>query len=162
MFKILIMECEESMIWIVLFIILGLDQWSKYFISNTYSYLESVPIIPKIFHLTYVRNYGAAFGILQNRRELFLVITFVVIGIVIYFFKQLPKDWMSKLALGLALGGTIGNLLDRLRFGYVVDFFDFQIWPVFNVADSAIVIGMSLFAIKILLSEKKAGEMEDV
>ncbi len=155
------------MIWIILFITLGLDQWSKYYVSHTFHYLESIPIIPKVFHLTYVKNFGAAFGILQNRRELFVVITFIVIGIVIYFFKQLPKDWISKLALGLALSGAIGNLIDRVRLGYVVDFFDFQVWPVFNIADSAIVIGMSIFALKIFLSEQKkedteTGEMEDV
>ncbi|AZR73014.1 signal peptidase II [Anoxybacter fermentans] len=134
------------MIWIVILLTFAVDQLTKYLVSHNFHYLESIPIIPKIFYLTYVHNYGAAFGILQGRRELFILVAIVVLAFIIYFYKQLPKDRISRLALGLALGGTIGNLVDRLRLGYVIDFFDFQVWPIFNIADSAIVIGMALFA----------------
>lgn len=151
--------------WVVMVATFILDQLTKYYVSHTFEYLESVPVLPNIFHLTYVHNFGAAFSILQNKQGFLILISILVIGAVIYFYQQLPKDWVSRLALGLALGGTFGNLLDRVRFGYVIDFFDFQIWPVFNIADSAIVVGMILFAIKILLmneEENETGEIEDV
>lgn len=142
------------MIWIIAISILILDQLTKYLIVANFDYLQSVPVIKDIFHLTLVHNYGAAFGILQNQRILFIAIALLVLGVIIYFYRQLPSDWISKLAIGLAIGGTIGNLIDRVRLGYVIDFFDFRIWPVFNIADSAIVVGMLLLAWKIIITDE--------
>jgi signal peptidase II len=151
------------MIWIVMIVTVIVDQLSKYYVSHTFQYLESVTVVPKLFKLTYVHNYGAAFGILQHQRWLFIVVSVLVIGLVLYFYRQLPKDWLTKLAIGLVLGGTIGNnLLDRLRLGYVVDFFELPYWPVFNVADSAIVVGMIIIAWKIVFTGQNTGEIEDV
>ena len=150
------------MIWLIMGLVFALDQLTKYYISHTFNYLQSIPIIPEFFHFTYVQNYGAAFGILQNRRPVFIFVSVLVIGFLIYFYNQLPKDWISKVALGMAIGGMLGNLLDRIRLGYVIDFLDFRFWPVFNVADSAIVLGMIFLAWKILITEKKNGEVENV
>lgn len=150
------------MVWFIFFITVIIDQISKYYISSTFEYLQSVPVIPNLFRLTYVHNYGAAFGILQNRRGLFIFVSIVVFALVFYFYKQLPKDWISKMAIGLALGGTVGNLIDRVFLGYVIDFFELPYWPVFNVADSAIVVGMLLLAWKILFPGQTTGEMENV
>lgn len=151
-----------QLVGLVLVVVLALDQWSKYYISHTFDYLEAHQVIPKFFRIVYVHNRGAAFGILQNKRWFFVVVGFFVIGLVIYFYRELPKDWLTKLAIGLALGGTIGNLIDRIRWGYVVDFLEVPYWPVFNVADSAIVVGMILLAWKILFTGQQTGEVEDV
>ncbi len=149
------------MTWIIMLGIFVIDQISKYYVVQNLHYLESTPVIPNIFHLTYVHNYGAAFGILQNKRVFFIVISVLVITVFLYFYRHLPKDWMTKIAVGMALGGTIGNLFDRLRLGYVVDFFDFQIWPVFNIADSALVVGMILLAWRVLFTDEDAVEANE-
>jgi signal peptidase II len=112
---------------------------------------ESIPVIPNIFHLTYIENPGAAFGLLANQRIFFIVITIIILIAVIYFYRQLkPGQILLKIALGMVVGGAIGNLIDRLRIGTVTDFFDFRIWPVFNIADSAIVIGMIYISYQLL------------
>jgi signal peptidase II len=112
---------------------------------------ESIPVIPNIFHLTYIENPGAAFGLLANQRIFFIVITIIILIAVIYFYRQLkPGQILLKIALGMVVGGAIGNLIDRLRIGMVTDFFDFRIWPVFNIADSAIVIGMIYISYQLL------------
>lgn len=148
------------LIWVFAVLTFMVDQLTKYLVSNTFDYLQSLPVIPRIFHLTYVHNYGAAFGILQNRRGLFILVSATVIALIVYFYKQLPKGWLTQVAMGLVLGGTLGNLIDRLRLGYVIDFFDFRVWPVFNIADSAIVIGVIIFAWKIFFQKPKTGEIK--
>ncbi len=136
--------------------VLAIDQFSKYLVLKNFALGESLAIIEDIFHLTYVQNRGAAFGILQNQISFFVIITLVVIVLLIYFYRQLPLDSIiNKMALGLALGGTIGNFIDRVRLGYVVDFFDFRIWPVFNIADSAIVVAVIIFSYWILVIDTK-------
>ena len=92
---------------------------------------------------TYVENRGAAFGLLQEQTTFFILVGVTVIGVILYSFRQMPRpSIILTVALGLQLGGAIGNLIDRVRFGYVVDFMDLSVWPVFNVADSAIVCGV--------------------
>lgn len=108
---------------------------------------ESIPVVPGIFHITYVRNAGAAFGLFQHQTGLFVAVTAVVIALIVLYGRQAARGQpLLALALGLQLGGAVGNLVDRLRGGTVVDFLDFRVWPVFNLADSAIVIGGALFA----------------
>ncbi|WP_027340315.1 signal peptidase II [Halonatronum saccharophilum] len=144
------------MLIIITFILtLVLDQLTKYLILTNFVLHQSMPIIENIFHLTYVRNEGAAFGILQGQRTFFILVTMLVIGLLIYFYRQLPlNSFWNRLALGLALGGAIGNLIDRIRLGYVIDFFDFRVWPVFNIADSAIVIAVIIYSYWILFLEE--------
>jgi len=112
---------------------------------------ESLPLIPGFVYLTHIANSGAAFGILQNHRVLFFVAAAVVISLIIYFKRTLAKNNRAiNLFLGLVMGGAIGNLIDRIAVGAVTDFVDFRFWPVFNVADSAIVVGAVFLGVIVL------------
>jgi len=130
---------------IIVFIAIIIDQLSKYFAVKYLKPIGSFPIINNIFHFTYVENRGAAFGILQNRTLFFIVITVIVGTILIYSIVKIPGSTFYKFTLSMILGGAIGNLIDRVRLGYVVDFIDFKFFPaVFNLADSMIVVGAFL------------------
>ncbi len=148
------------MIFILSFAIVLLDQLSK---NAAIKYLKGAGshiIIPNFFRLTYVENFGAAFGILQNKKIFFIIITcVVVISLSFFLIKNYYKiNIFMRLGLGMLLGGTIGNFIDRVRFGYVVDFFSFRLFniyefPVFNIADIAIVIGTFIILILILFDK---------
>lgn len=136
-------------------LILILDQLTKLIIINTLELHQSLPVIEGVFHLTYVRNSGAAFGILAEQRIFFIIITLLLIGFLIFFYRQVKEQGLLiNIILGLILGGAVGNLIDRVRFGYVIDFFDFRIWPVFNIADTAIVIGIGFFIYWVLIIDE--------
>lgn len=138
------------MIALVVFLI---DQGTKWLIVKSMSIGESIPVWEGVFNLTSHRNRGAAFGILQNRRVFFIVVTIVIIfGIIWYMRKVMRDSKLLALALALILGGAVGNFYDRLLTGEVVDFFDFTLihYPIFNVADSAIVIGVGLFILDVI------------
>jgi len=116
---------------------------------------ESLPIIHNIFHLTYVQNTGAAFGLLRGARFFLIGISIAVfIAIIIYVWNRRPDNPWIQLALGSILGGSLSNLLDRLLRGYVIDYFDFRVWPVFNVADAMINIGVAAIVIHLLFQKK--------
>lgn len=133
-----------------------LDQFSKYIVVENMALGESVPIIEEVFHLTYILNPGAAFGMFAHNRLFFIAIAVIVIGIIIWARKEiLASPWEVKAGCGLFLGGAIGNLIDRARQGLVIDFFDFRIWPVFNIADIAICIGVGLIIWNLLKTELK-------
>lgn len=133
--------------------VLAADQATKW-LAQTYLTQQpdqSVSIAGDLLRLTYVANRGAAFGILQNQTVFFVVVGVAVVGVIVASYRYFPVDgYLLNLALGLQLGGAIGNLIDRLRHGFVVDFVDFAIWPVFNVADSSIVIGVGILALHLL------------
>lgn len=130
---------------IIVFIAIIIDQLSKYFVVKYLKHIGSFPIINNVFHFTYVENRGAAFGILQNRTLFFIIITVIVGTILIYSIVKIPGSTFYKFALSMILGGAVGNLIDRVRLGYVVDFIDFKFFPaVFNLADSMIVVGAFL------------------
>ena len=137
------------------------DQASKFFISRMLSLHESVPVIPGVFHLTLVHNRGAAFGILKNQLPLFI---FTSVFAMILIYSSLKRSSGSKktglndLALSLILAGAAGNLIDRLVFGYVIDFLDFCVWPVFNIADSAITIGAVLLGYSLFADSRSKKE----
>lgn len=133
-----------------------LDQFSKYIVVENMALGESIPIIEEVFHLTYILNPGAAFGMLAHNRLFFIAIAVVVIGIIIWARREiLASPWEVKAGCGLFLGGAIGNLIDRARQGLVIDFFDFRIWPVFNIADIAICIGVGMIIWNLLKTELK-------
>lgn len=137
--------------WITATIILLIDQGTKYIVKSTMSLYESIPVIPNIFHLTYIENPGAAFGLFANQRVFFVIITLIILVSIIYFYYKLKGNHLLlRIALGMVVGGAIGNLIDRLKMGVVTDFFDFRIWPVFNIADTAIVLGMIYIAYQLL------------
>lgn len=133
-----------------------LDQFSKYIVVENMALGESIPIIEEVFHLTYILNPGAAFGMFAHNRLFFIAIAVIVIGIIIWARREIlasPRE--VKAGCGLFLGGAIGNLIDRARQGLVIDFFDFRIWPVFNIADIAICIGVGLIIWNLLKTELK-------
>lgn len=133
-----------------------LDQFSKYIVVENMVLGESIPIIEEVFHLTYILNPGAAFGMFAHNRLFFIAIAVIVIGIIIWARREiLASPWEVKAGCGLFLGGAIGNLIDRARQGLVIDFFDFRIWPVFNIADIAICIGVGLIIWNLLKMELK-------
>lgn len=133
-----------------------LDQFSKYIVVENMALGESIPIIEEVFHLTYILNPGAAFGMFAHNRLFFIAIAVIVIGIIIWARREiLASPWEVKAGCGLVLGGAIGNLIDRARQGLVIDFFDFRIWPVFNIADIAICIGVGLIIWNLLKTELK-------
>lgn len=144
---------------IMAILIVAIDQWSKYVVQAGMTPGLSIPIIPNMFHITYILNPGAAFGLLENQRIFFIIVAAIMLLAAIYFYPRIPaKCFMLKSGLGLLAGGASGNLIDRIKTGYVVDFFDFRIWPVFNVADIAIVCGVFLIILAILRSSHKEDE----
>ena len=138
----------------ILLVIFG-DQWTKLLVLNHFDYGESLAVIREFFNLTYVRNTGAAFGFLAGsdptfRVPFFLVVPIIAMVVLGFLYRDLPKDarWRA-MALGLVSGGALGNLIDRVRLGYVVDFLDFHYksvyyFPAFNVADTAICVGVGI------------------
>ncbi|MBS3969494.1 MAG: signal peptidase II [Clostridia bacterium] len=140
-------------------VIVILDQLTKHLILTSMRPYESIPVIENVFHITFVRNPGAAFGILQNQITFFIVVTIIVIFLLVgVYWKLARKNIILTIGLSLQLGGAVGNLIDRIRFSYVVDFLDFRVWPVFNVADMAIVTGVILLAWQLLVwPEEQAG-----
>ena len=141
---------------LIIFAVVISDQLSKYYIAHTLVPQVSIPIIPQMFHITFILNSGAAFGILENQRLLFIIIAVLILAGVGYFYRKIPSEYAGfRFGLGLMAGGAIGNLIDRIVTGYVIDFFDFRIWPIFNVADIAIVCGVAIMVYTILFLKKE-------
>ena len=138
------------------FLVISVDRLTKILVMDKMQEGMSIPVIQGIFHFTYVLNPGAAFGMLPNNRSFFIALTVAVLVIAFVARKQILKEtaWI-KYGMALFLGGAIGNLLDRIETGFVVDFFDFIIWPVFNVADIAICVGVGMIIWSVLKSETK-------
>jgi signal peptidase II len=144
--------------------VLAADQLTKWLAQTYLTRMpdQSIPIVDDLIRLTYVANRGAAFGILQNQTLFFVVIGVGVIAVIVASYRYFPVNGvLLNLALGLQLGGAVGNLVDRIRNGYVVDFVDVALrragaggtpleWPVFNLADSAIVIGVGILAFHLM------------
>ena len=131
------------------------DQLSKYLVHLKLAAGESIPIIKNIFHITLVHNTGCAFGMFQHQAPILIGLSILVIVIVVILYRRvIGSQRIFRAAAGLLIGGASGNLIDRLRFGYVIDFLDFQIWPVFNIADSAITIGVALMLWKLGVAKK--------
>src|SRR5215470_11975117 len=139
------------------------DRWTKAWIQNRFDINESATVIDGFFNITYVRNTGVAFGIFSSisspaKSLLLSIFTACAAVIVIMYSVRSPvRNRLLQIALSLILGGALGNLFDRLAYGYVVDFLEFYIgsyhWPSFNIADSAISVGVALLAIEIIRSE---------
>lgn len=134
-----------------------IDQISKYLALNNLANIGSIPIIENIFHLTYVENRGAAFGMFQNNQIVFILIALVASIFGLYYLHKKKIPMVGRVGIILIIAGAIGNLIDRVRLGFVVDYFDFRfIWEyVFNVADIYVVVGTILLCIYILFIEGK-------
>lgn len=115
---------------------------------------ESIPVISNIFHFTLVYNTGIAFGLFSEHRSLLIIlISLSIFGLIVLFPALAGKKTPARIAFALILGGAVGNWIDRIRFEAVIDFLDFRVWPVFNLADSAITIGV-VFYLWIILREQ--------
>ncbi len=131
-----------------------LDQVSKLLVL-AYLYEDEVAIIKDVLHFTYVENRGMAFGLLADHRWIFLVASVVGIALVAFYLFKFTKRPVSRIALAMIVGGGIGNMIDRVRLGFVVDFidfcaFDFWVW-VFNIADAAVCVGAALFVLDLIV-----------
>ena len=144
----ILMNNKNKIMFSIAILIVILDQFTKFLIKNNLQSNESIPIIKNIFHLTYVANTGSAFGLFKGMNLFFILFSIIVIFVIFYYLKQIKKkDRLMLFSLGLLLGGTIGNLIDRIAYGSVIDFIDFRVWPVFNIADSAVTISVILLII---------------
>lgn len=130
------------------------DQLTKYIALKKLLPGESIPVIKSIFHLTLVFNKGGAFGVLMNATAFFIFISVLVIAAILIFLLRKKPEYTVTLALVFIMAGALSNLIDRLRFGCVVDFIDFRVWPVFNIADSAITIGTCWVIYKTIFNKK--------
>ena len=144
-------------------IIVLLDQFTKALIIGHVSFNQTIPVMRGFFNITHIHNPGGAFGLMANlspalRSIVFLFISSLAVGLIFYFYKKTPPNypWLAA-AFALIFGGAIGNLIDRLRFGFVIDFLDFYFgnlhWPAFNVADSAISVGIGIFVFHLLFKK---------
>ena len=136
------------------------DQLTKLYISSSMSYHQSIQVIEDFFHITYTHNIGAAFSLLEGQKWFFVLTAFVAcVGIVSYINKSKDVTKLSKFALVLIMGGAIGNMIDRVVYGYVIDFLDFYIFgydfPVFNFADCCITIGTGLLLLSLIFEKEK-------
>lgn len=132
-------------LWVLITLLVGSDQLTKLAIRTSFAPGHSLPLIPGMLHLTYVQNTGAAFGLFQGFTGAFVLISLgVAAWVALELIRHRHQAVLTQSALALVLGGAIGNLIDRLWLGYVIDFIDVRVWPVFNVADSAISVGVAL------------------
>lgn len=148
---------------VVAFFVMLIDQITKWLVVKKMYLGQSIPLIEGFFFLTSHRNAGAAFGILQGQRLFFILITIIVIIGLVYFLAKGNQKPLVSWALALILGGAIGNFIDRVSTGEVVDFFDVKInlgffyydYPIFNVADSALVVGVLIILVDTLMDSLK-------
>jgi signal peptidase II len=147
-----------------------LDQLTKYLVIKSFTLHETVTVIPGFFSLTYVRNPGAAFGILSGASGAWRTIFFITVSLaalaVIATLVRKTADRLPLIAFALIGGGAVGNLIDRVRFGEVVDFIEWYYrsyhWPTFNIADSAITVGVALLAVDMLFPGKQEEQGSEV
>ena len=146
---------KHKYFYLTLLITFLVDQLSKYLALIYLSKLSTFPILKNIFHLTLVKNKGAAFGLFHNQTS-FLIIVAILVFIIIFFFRSIfIHGRLSEVGIGLLLGGNLGNLFDRLTRGHVIDFFDMRVWPVFNISDIAIDIGVAFIIYEMFLGKNK-------
>lgn len=136
------------------------DRVTKIFFSKVLGLGESLPLVRGVFHMTLVHNTGIAFGLFKNQGVVFIIIPIIAVVLLVYniYYYRQSGETLSRIyiiAFSLILGGAIGNLIDRILYGYVIDFIDFRVWPVFNIADSAITIGAVVIAFKCIPLKKK-------
>ena len=159
------MKRKYWVLFLLCFWILFVDQWTKHTVEQRLALYQKVEVIQGFFNLVHVRNTGGAFGILGGEKGglgsfLFVAVSLIAIGSIFFLFVRLKEDERTlSLSFSLVLSGAIGNLIDRLRYGEVVDFLDFYLfsyhWPAFNIADSAICLGIGLMAFELFVRDRK-------
>ncbi|GFO53146.1 lipoprotein signal peptidase [Geomonas sp. Red276] len=157
------MKARYVILLVVSALVLIIDQVTKLYIDKSMVLHSSIPVIQNFFSITYLRNKGAAFGILANsafRLPFFILISVVAVIVIVVALGKLREDQkFAAISLSLIFSGALGNLIDRVRLGEVIDFLDahwyHHHWPAFNIADSAICVGVFLLAVDMLLEEKR-------
>jgi len=151
---------------VLMAVAVALDQITKYLVVTNMELYESIEAIPGIFNFTYIQNDGAAFGSLDDARWVFMILsTVMIIAILGYMFWKKPQDKLLLSSLILVVGGGIGNMIDRVSLGYVIDFLDFCAFPklwkwIFNVADVCVCVGAGLLALYLILDIVKEAKLE--
>lgn len=145
------------MYFIIIAVVVALDQWTKYLIQVNLELNQTIPMIDGIFHITYIHNTGAAFSLFQDKTGFLIAMQLTVIAIVLVYLVKKRKKEHGLLLISLALiaAGGMGNLIDRAVNGYVVDFLDLRVWPIFNVADISVCVGCGLLVLYVFLVEPK-------
>jgi signal peptidase II len=158
--------------------VIGIDRLTKWIVKSTMELGESIDVIGKFFHISYILNSGIAFGMLHRnpspvKMPLLIIVSFIALGIIVYIFLSLPKNIrLTGVSMGLILGGAIGNIIDRITRGEVVDFIDIDFpnisiplmklrifrWPTFNAADSSVFVGIVMLLVIIIVMGGKAEE----
>ncbi|MCS5421631.1 MULTISPECIES: signal peptidase II [Psychrilyobacter] len=149
---------------ILIIVLLGIDQWTKELVAGSMSEGDTIGILNDFFHITYVKNHGVAFGMFQGEiKTISIVAIIAILGIIYFMIKQLkPHEVISKYAYAFILAGAIGNMIDRIYRGFVIDFADFRgIWKfVFNMADVWINIGVFLLVLEVIILEKRKKQIK--
>ena len=145
---------------ISILLLIGLDQIVKFLITSHMALYDTIPVIKQVFHITYIQNKGAAWGSLQGKRYFLLAITILVLAFLVYFYVRMLKLNRYKdlrILFIFVFSGAVGNMIDRIRLGYVIDMFDFRLinFPVFNVADIYVTVAAFLLVILILIYYKE-------
>ncbi|HHW61077.1 MAG TPA: signal peptidase II [Syntrophomonadaceae bacterium] len=146
--------------WLTIIAVIFIDQLCKFTVESKMVWGQSWEVVPGVLDFALVHNYGAAFGIMQGKSWFFLIMAFIVIAIILYLYSRYSFPPLGQYAAALLIGGAIGNFIDRWFYGYVIDFISIGWWPVFNIADMAIVMGGILFFIFIWQNEKQEGTNE--
>lgn len=146
---------RKEIMFTLAFFFLALDQLLKQLVIAKMQLADTIPLIKNYVHITYVQNRGAAFGLFQGKLALFVVVAVLSIGVIVYYSRVLaPANRWVQVALGFLLAGAVGNMIDRLAFGYVIDFIDLRFWPVFNIADIVINIGVGMLLVEMFWEGK--------
>jgi len=145
-------ENKHFVLGLVSILVLSFDIFTKNLVSTTMTLGESIYILP-VLEITYLENIGAGFGILQGMATLLIFIAILVIGLIFYFFNSLPDKKHIWIAAGLIIGGAAGNAISRIFDRVVIDFIDLKVWPVFNIADAALTVGVLMIIVYFLFEK---------
>ncbi|MFO7815295.1 MAG: signal peptidase II [Halanaerobiales bacterium] len=138
---------------IIVFILVFIDQLIKHMIFNNYMLGQSMPLIEDFLYITYIKNTGVAFGFLKNNNIfMVIVISVIIILLLFFYFHEKKKSLVLNISIMLLVSGAIGNLIDRIMRGFIIDYINFTFWPAFNLADTLIVIGSFLLGFYIIFS----------
>jgi len=153
------LSINSILLWMVTVLTIIADQGSKILVAKRMELGQSIPVLGNFFRLTFIRNAGSAFGIFLGGGWFYLLASILAIILIFFYLRKMSAGHLwSRISLALILGGALGNLIDRVRYGMVIDFLDFGIdrlrWPVFNLADAAITVGVALFLL--FMFQKKA------
>ncbi len=145
-----------NLLWLSALAVLALDQWTKHVVVTTFDPGESRIFIPHVLYWTYVQNRAGAFGLFGTQTWLLVAMALGVLALFWYAFRDVARHSpMVRIAFGAIVGGAFGNIVDRFHYSFVVDFIDLRWWPVFNVADSCITIGVGMLVLATILRDRK-------